>query len=88
MKLKEKIYRLVEKGSHGRKINLIFDYVIISLIFLSIVSIILESIKEIGSDFRLFLKWFDIFSVLIFSIEYILRLYVEEINHPSTSKFK
>ena len=88
MTLKEKIYRLVEKGSHGNKINLIFDYVIMSLILLSIISIILESIKEIGPDFRLLLDWFDIFSVSIFSIEYLMRLYVSDLSHPTKNKFK
>lgn len=88
MKVKKTIYRLVEKGSHGKKINLIFDYLIMSLIVLSIISIILESIKEIGADFKLFLEWFDIFSVSIFSIEYLLRLYVSDLTHPSSNKFK
>jgi len=88
MNLKKKIYRLVEKDSHGNKINLIFDYVIMSLILLSVISIILESIKEIGADFKLYLEWFDIFSVTIFSIEYLMRLYVSELTYPSKSKFK
>ena len=86
--IKTVIYRLVEKGSHGNRINLIFDYVIMSLIFLSIISIILESIKEIGADFKLFLEWFDIFSVSIFSIEYLMRLYASDLTHPTTTKFK
>ncbi len=86
--LKEKIFRLVEKGSHGSKINLLFDYAIMSLILLSIISIILESIKEIGADFKLLLEWFDLFSVFIFSIEYLLRLYVSDLTHPSSSKLK
>ncbi len=88
MNLKEKTYRLVEKGSHGNKVNLIFDYAIMSLIFISIISIILESIKEIGADFKLFLEWFDNCSVAIFSIEYLMRLYVSDLTHPSTNKFK
>jgi voltage-gated potassium channel len=88
MNIKKTIYRLVEKGSHGNKFNLIFDYVIMSLILLSIISIILESINEIGADFKLFLEWFDIFSVSIFSIEYLMRLYVSDLTHPATNKFK
>ncbi|GAF05957.1 ion transporter [Saccharicrinis fermentans] len=88
MKFKKRIYRLVEKGSHGKKINLIFDYVIMSLIVLSITSIILESIKEISSDFKIFLEWFDIFSVAVFSIEYLMRLYVSNQTHPASNKFK
>jgi voltage-gated potassium channel len=88
MNFKKSIYKLVEKGSHGKKINLIFDYVIMSLIVLSIISIILESIKEIGTEFKLFLDWFDIFSVSVFSIEYLLRLYVSDLTHPASNKFK
>lgn len=88
MKLKKKIYRLVEKGSHGKKINLIFDYVIMSLILLSVISIILESFKEIRADFKLYLEWFDIFSVTIFSIEYLMRLYISDLTFPSKSRFK
>lgn len=88
MNLKKSIYKLVEKGSHGKKTNLIFDYVIMSLIVLSIISIILESIKAIGSDFKIFLEWFDLFSVTIFSIEYLMRLYVSDLTHPANNKFK
>lgn len=88
MNLKKKIYKLVEKGSHGNKINLIFDYVIMSLILLSVISMILESIKEIGADFKLYLEWFDLLSVSIFSIEYLMRLYVSDLTHPAKNKFK
>ena len=88
MTFKKSLYRLVEKGSHGKKVNLIFDYVIMSLIVLSIISIILESIKEINSDFKILLEWFDIFSVIVFSIEYFIRLYISDLTHPGNNKFK
>lgn len=88
MNFKEKIHDLVEKGAHGKKINLIFDYLIMCLIFLSILSIILESINSIGADFKLFLEWFDIFSVVIFSIEFLMRIYVADLTHPATNRFK
>jgi len=39
--IKTRIFALVQKGSHGQKSNLIFDYSILTLIVLSIVSIIL-----------------------------------------------
>jgi len=86
--LKTKIFKLVEKGSHGNKINLVFDYTIMSLIILSVISIILESIREISPGFKMFLYWFDIFSVVIFSIEYSMRLYVADLTHPSNNKFQ
>ncbi|MGQ8336553.1 ion transporter [Sunxiuqinia sp. A32] len=88
MKLKHKIFHLVEKGSHGSKMNLIFDYSIMALIILNTIAIILKSIPEINSHIRIFLIEFEIFSVIIFSIEYLLRIYVADMTHPSPSKTK
>ncbi len=88
LKTKTKIYKLVQKGSHGKKINLIFDYVIMTLIILSVISIILESVKGISPSLRKLLNLFDIFSVLVFSIEYLLRLYVSDLTHPTKNKFQ
>lgn len=86
MTFKNKIFRIIEKGSHGNRINLIFDYAIISLIILSLVSIILESIKEVSSEIKIFLEWFDLFSVSVFTVEYMMRLYVSDFTHPSKNK--
>jgi voltage-gated potassium channel len=86
--LKNQIYNLVEKGSHGSRRNLIFDYCIIILILLNVVAIIIESSKNLSESFVLFLWYFEIFSVVVFSIEYLMRIYVSDLTHPSSSKFK
>ncbi|MBK6265765.1 ion transporter [Marivirga sp. S37H4] len=86
--IKTKIYRAVEKGSHGRRMNVVFDYIIMSLILLSVISIILESVPEINSKFGYQLRIFNIFSIVVFSIEYLMRLYVSDLTHPSTTRFK
>jgi len=86
--IKTRIFELVQKGSHGQKANLIFDYTILVLIMLSTLSIILESISEINNEFGNQLRAFNIFTVLIFTIEYLLRLYVCDLTHPSDSKVK
>jgi voltage-gated potassium channel len=83
-----KIYRLVEKGSHGSKVNLIFDYSIMSLIILNVGALILETIPEIKESYGLSLRSFEIFSVAIFSIEYLLRIYVSSLTYPSSNRIK
>lgn len=88
MKAKHIIFALVQKGSHRKKISVIFDYVIMSLIILSMISIILESVNGISPSLRKFLSWFDTFSVVIFSIEYLMRLYVSDLTHPAKNKFQ
>ncbi len=84
--IKNRIYQIIEKGSHGSKQNLIFDYTITILILLNVIAIILETIPEVNDSLRGFLRQFELVSVIIFSIEYLLRLYVSDLSHPSSSK--
>ena len=85
--LKEKIYRLVEKGSHGSGYNLIFDFFIMGLIVLNLLAIIVESFSGLSPGLVNFLKLFEVVSVIIFSVEYLLRLYVSSHTHPAKNKF-
>ncbi len=85
---KVKIFKLVEKGKHGSSINLTFDYLIISLIILNVIAIILESFSEIALHFSNALFVFETVSVIIFSLEYLLRVYISDLTHPSNNKLK
>lgn len=86
--IKNKIYHLVEKGSHGSKINLVFDYAIMILIILNVIAIILETIPEINKSIESFLNLFEIISVFIFSFEYLMRIYVSDLTFPSSGRIK
>ena len=87
-RVKNKVYNLVEKGAHGSRLNLTFDYAIMILIILNVIAIILETIIEIEKPLGQFLRIFEIVSVIIFTLEYILRIYVSDLTHPSGSKIK
>lgn len=84
--IKLKIFRLVEKGSHGSKKNLFFDYAIMALILLNVIAMILESIPEINQLLHKFLHIFEICSVLVFSVEYILRIIVADLTYNGRTK--
>jgi len=86
--MKHKVFKLIEKGGHGSRINAKFDYTIITLIILNVIAEIIETIPNISESLILFLKNFEIFSVIIFSIEYLLRIYASSITYPSSNKFK
>ncbi|MCG8411370.1 MAG: ion transporter [Bacteroidales bacterium] len=86
--IKQKIYGLIEKGSHGSKLNLRFDYVVMILIVLNIIAMILETIPNINDPLDHFFRIFEIASIIFFSIEYILRIYVSNLTHPSSNRIK
>ena len=55
-----------------------FDYFIQALIFLSLVSFSLDTLPNLSEEFRQFLDSFEVFSIIIFSVEYLLRVYVSK----------
>lgn len=60
---------------------------IYTLIILNIIALVLESYQPIGDRFELGFRWFEIFSIVIFTIEYLGRLYVSNGNGKPRSKF-
>jgi voltage-gated potassium channel len=86
--LKQKIFRLVEKGAHGSKVNLLFDYSIMTLIVLNVVALVLDTVPVIKESLGTFFRVFEVFSVAVFTIEYIMRIYVSDITYPSSNRFK
>lgn len=86
MTIKRRIYELVEKGSHGKKYNLYFDYFIASLIILNVLAIAVDSLSSISAELRHGLKIFEIISLIIFTVEYLMRIYVADLSHPVDSK--
>lgn len=72
--MKKKLREIVEdtttkKGKH-------FDYFIQLIILLSLISFSLETLPNISEDLRLILEKFELVSVIIFSVEYLLRVIV------------
>jgi len=87
MNLKKKIFNLLEEGKSSRnKWNKVIDIFIISLIMLSIVEIILESFEEINLKYGTLFRIFEIFTVAIFSLEYILRIWIADLQYPDRNK--
>ncbi len=85
---KTKALHLVEKGKNGSQLNLIFDYIIMGLILLNIVAIVIETIPGIGNIWKEQIEYFEIVSVIIFTVEYLIRIYISDITHPAKSRAK
>lgn len=77
--MKKKIYNLI---NHNKR----FIRFIYGLIILNVTSLILESYKEIRAEFGGFLELFEIVSVTIFSIEYLLRLWTADLHEDYTGR--
>ncbi len=83
--MKQRIYHIIEKGAHGSRANLIFDYSMMLLIILNLGAVVLETFPEFKSRCASFFAYFEIISVIIFTLEYLLRIYVSDLKHPSSN---
>jgi len=82
-KIKNKFYAIVEVVSHEdlatREFDA-FDIFIIVLIVLNIFAVILETVKGIYNSIPRLFNYFEIFSVIVFTIEYLLRVWTCTVN--------
>ena len=85
--LKSRVYNIISSESNDAGLlNRIFSLFLMLLIIFNVIAIILESVGPINSANESFFYNFELFSIVIFSIEYILRLWVctEDPRYAST----
>ena len=83
-KFKKRIFEILEVATPGDRPSRIFDIFIMTLISLNIIAVILETVESLSSKYMPFFRNFEIFSVVIFTIEYISRIWSCTVN----AKFK
>ncbi|NVK25697.1 MAG: ion transporter [Gammaproteobacteria bacterium] len=73
---KKAIYELLERGFDGQKLSKVVSVFIVLLIIANVTAVIIESYQPIGAKYATEFKLFNIFSVIIFTIEYVARVWV------------
>src|SRR5688572_4363657 len=63
---------------HDTPLGLAFDIFIQALIVLTLLAYSLETLPNLSSESRLYLEWFELFAISVFTVEYILRLLVAD----------
>ena len=72
--MKDKIDKLVE--TRESKAGLYFDYTIQVLILLSVASFTIETLPDLAAETINYLETFELVCIVIFSLEYLIRLYI------------
>lgn len=75
MNLRKRVYEVLEVAKADDKLSKGFDIFIVSLIGLNVIAIILESVKSIRAVSPSLFRTFECVSVIVFSVEYILRIW-------------
>jgi voltage-gated potassium channel len=73
--LRSAIYVVLDNGKNGSALSKLVDVFLVSLIVVSIGAVILESIPALESRYEAWFFWIELFTVLVFTAEYIFRVW-------------
>ena len=79
---KKKVFDIISKDDGDNKASRIFDLLIMALILLSILSIVLESFESLSSRYHDVFTGFEVFTVAVFTLEYLLRIWTADLLYP------
>lgn len=85
---KVRIREVLDPRHKGDTASAIYDYSLLILIFLNVISVILESVDSIKAIWVNYFEAFEFFSVIMFSIDYLARLAVCTLNPTFSGRFK
>jgi voltage-gated potassium channel len=74
-RLRKQTYELLDAGRGEDWVSVSIDWALMVLIILNCVAVILESMPEIGPEWDAAFFRFEVFSVAVFSVEYLARLW-------------
>lgn len=88
MTFKRKVFLLLDNEKGNSKGDYFVEYLISGLILLNVISIFLESYKSINTQYHSIFNFIEIVSIIIFSIEYIFRIWIADFQYPTLSPVK
>lgn len=86
-KIKKAVFNLIRDDDENNLASNIFDFFIISLIIINVITIIIETFN-ISENFQHILSIIENISIIIFTVEYLLRVWTADLYKPEISKAK
>jgi|WetSurMetagenome_2_1015567.scaffolds.fasta_scaffold76691_3 voltage-gated potassium channel len=91
-KFKCKIWQTIDFTDQNNVYGKFFNLSSLALIILNIIAVILETVESIEMQYGIWFDWFEFFSVMAFSLEYVLRIWSctchEDYAHPFWGRLK
>jgi len=86
MKIRKRMYEIMEAAIPGDVPSKVFDVFIVTLISLNVCAVVLQTVSDLRVQYAEFFTNFELLSLIIFTIEYVLRVTFctadERYGHP------
>ncbi len=75
IRIKKRTFEILEIAAEGDSVSKAFDIFIITLISLNVLAVVLETVESLYTQFSQVFNTFELISVTVFTVEYVLRLW-------------
>lgn len=82
--IKKRVFEIISKAEDGDQVSAVFDWCIMGLIALSVLTIILESFASIYDQWHPVFHVLEVITVVVFTIEYLLRIWTADLLYPES----
>lgn len=72
---RSRVAEILQPERPGDRLSAYVDWFLITLIALNVLDVILDSVPHYHNAYRTQLVWFELFSIMIFTVEYFLRIW-------------
>jgi len=91
-KIRKGLFEILEKDDGDNRLSRRFDLFIMIMIFLNMIAVIMETVATVYIKYEYFFEWFEIISVVVFTLEYVGRIWtctlIERYRHPIKGRIK
>ena len=87
-RLRHFVYNILLNDEHDTLFSRCVDYFLIVLIMVNVAAVIAESVDSWYYPYQDYFSWFENFSIIVFSIEYLLRLWSVAESKPSHTTWR
>jgi len=78
--IKSRIFGLLSASDETGSASWYVDVFIMILIVLNVIAVVIETVPDVKKSYGTFFYRFEVFSVIIFSVEYVLRIWISNID--------
>ncbi|MET3981778.1 voltage-gated potassium channel [Mucilaginibacter sp. UYP25] len=90
--LKRKVHLLLDPTDGGTFWDRVVNGIIVSLILLNLIAVCLETVESLYHVYRSWFNNFELFSIIIFTVEYLLRVWsctsIKKYRHPIKGRLR
>ena len=85
--LRRRTFQVLEKSTTGDRLSAVVDTFLIAVIMGNMAAVVLESFDDLYERYQPWFAGFEFASVVLFTVEFALRLWTSDHLHPSSSRF-